>query len=280
MKNVLIFDISNLLMRSLFAQTPSPTETKFDIFKLTFLNSFMKTIKDLKPDKVIAVEDAPDPWRKGISSLYKATRQAKREQSAVNFDAFFPVASEFINSLKTAFKNIQFIKVPHAEADDCIATIVKHHPEWEITTVSSDKDFIQLMQYPNFKLWDGIKHQYIESVNPEQELLLKIMVGDKSDNIPSVKRGVGPKKALKIINENLDEWLKEENLTERFQENMQLISFKCIPIEIEQAILTEFNNYEYQEYDEKAYFKWIQLSGLAELMLNFSEHSNIIRGLH
>lgn len=276
--NVLIFDISNLMMRSLFAQMPSPTETKFDIFKLTFLNSFIKTIKDNKPDRVICVEDS-ESWRKEIFPMYKANRASKREQSVVNFDIFFPVATEFLNNLQTAFKNIPFIKVPRAEADDIIAILVKHNPEWKITNVSSDKDFIQLFKYPNYSQFDAVKRQYIESLDPKQELLLKIVLGDKGDNIPSLKRGIGPVKALKIINENLEDWLEKENLQERYIENTKLISFDAIPSDIENAILNEMNNYIYEPLDEKYYFKFIQKSGLAELMLSFSEHIETLKGL-
>ena len=99
---VLIFDISNLMMRCLFAQKVDPTEKRFDLFKLTFLGSFTKALKQHTPDRVIWVEDS-DSWRKELCPDYKANRAAKREQSVVNFDVFFPVATEFFENLHKCF---------------------------------------------------------------------------------------------------------------------------------------------------------------------------------
>lgn len=276
---ILIFDTSNLMMRSLFASNPSPIEKTFDMFKLTFLASLMKTIKENEPDRVIMVQDS-ESWRKDIYPDYKATRAAKREASVVNFTVFFPVAEEFLKQLEQCFKNIQFIRIPKAEADDIIATLVKNLSNDNIINVSSDKDFYQLFKYKNYSQYDGIKHQFIQVLNPENELLLKIILGDKGDNIPSLKRGVGPKKAQAIIDEDLDLWLTTEGLHERFNENNQLISFECIPNDLTLAIMKSVNTFERGQFDAKQYFKFINKSGLAELMDKLTEYSEIIKGLH
>lgn len=275
---VLIFDISNLMMRCLFAQIPSPTETKFREFKMTFLSSFMKVIKDNNPDKVIVVEDS-ESWRKEIYPDYKANRAAKRETSVVNFDVFFPVFADFLEKLQKCFGNIQFMKIPRSEADDIIAVIVKNKPEWEIINVSGDKDFYQLYQFRNYRQFDGVKHEFIECFNPEQELLVKIIRGDKGDNIPGLKRGVGPVKALNIINENLDKWIDEQCLRDRYELNTKLISFKCIPKDIELAIMENLNNFVPGKFDGKQYFKFVQMEGLPGLMTTLAEYSEIIKKL-
>lgn len=275
---VLIFDISNLMMRCLFAQKVDPAEKRFDLFKLTFLGSFTKALKQHTPDRVIWVEDS-ESWRKELCSDYKANRAAKREQSVVNFDVFFPVATEFFESLHKCFKNIPFIRVPKAEADDCIATIVKNKPEWNIINISSDKDFYQLFKYPNYAQYDAVKHEFVQCLNPEQALLVKIITGDKSDNIAGLKRGIGPAKALKIINEDLDKWIADEKLQEKYELNTKLISFNCIPKEIELDIMKALDSFEYQEFDTKAYFKFVQMNGLVELMDTIQEFTNLVKGL-
>ena len=275
---VLIFDISNLMMRCLFAQKVDPTEKRFDLFKLTFLGSFTKALKQHTPDRVIWVEDS-ESWRKELCPEYKANRAAKREQSVVNFDVFFPVATEFFETLHKCFRNIPFIRVPRAEADDCIATIVKNKPEWDIINISSDKDFYQLFKYANYSQYDAVKHEFVQCLNPEHALLLKIITGDKSDNIAGLKRGIGPVKALKIINEDVYKWVEEENLKEKYELNTKLISFNCIPKEIELDIMKALDSFEYQEFDTKAYFKFVQMNGLVELMDNMTEFTNLIKGL-
>ena len=275
---VLIFDISNLMMRCLFAQIPSPTETKFKEFKMTFLSSFMKVIKDNAPDKVIAVEDS-ESWRKEIYPDYKANRAAKRDSSVIDFDVFFPVFTEFLEKLQKCFGNIQFMKVPRAEADDIIAVLVKNKPEWDIINVSSDKDFYQLFAYRNYRQFDGVKHEFIECINPEQELLVKIILGDKGDNVPGLKRGVGPVKAMALVNENLDKWLDEQCLRERYELNTKLISFKCIPKDIEISIMNCLNEFVPGKFLGKEYFKFIQLEGLPGLISTYSEYSEAIKKL-
>lgn len=275
---VLIFDISNLMMRCLFAQMPSPTEKKFSMFKQTFLTSFMKTIKDNTPDKVIAVMDS-ESWRKEIYPGYKASRSAKREKSVVDFDVFFPVAAKFLDDLASAFKNIQFIKLPRCEADDIIAVITKNKPEWNIINVSSDKDFYQLFQYANYKQYNGMDHTFIECLDPKQELLMKIIRGDSGDDIPSIKKGLRTKKILAAINENLDEWLEKENLKEKFDLNTKLISFSCIPKELELDIMNQVDNFIPGKYDGRRYFNIVQIEGLPELMPLVAEHSELIKHL-
>ena len=266
-------------MRCLFSQMPGPEEEDFSVFKLTFLASFMKLIKTLEPDRVICLQDS-ESWRKKVYPEYKATRAAKREQSVVNFDVFFPVLEKFLNAISDSFKNIPFVKIQNTEADDIIATIVKTHPEWDIINVSSDKDFYQLFRYSNYKQYDGMKHTFIEGLDPEKELMIKIITGDTSDNIPGLKRGVGPKRALKIIEEDLNKWIEDEKLTEAYQRNMKLISFNCIPKEIENSIIAVINNLTYGEPDTKKYFKFIQMSGLAELMNTFTDYVNLIKKVH
>ena len=276
---VVLIDVSNLTMRCLFSQMPGPEEQEFSIFKLTFMASFMKLLKTLEPERVICLQDS-ESWRKQVYPEYKANRAAKREQSVVNFDVFFPVLEKFINDIADSFKNIPFVKIPYAEADDCIATIVKNHPDWDIINVSSDRDFYQLFKYPNYRQWDAMKHTFIEGLDPDVELMVKILTGDSSDNIPGLKRGIGPKRALKIINEDVNQWIENEKLQPEYERNMKLISFDCIPKEIELAINDVINNLTYGEPDTKKYFKFIQMSGLAELMNTFTDYVNLVKKVH
>lgn len=275
---ILLFDTSNLMMRSLYANKPSPAETKFDMFKLTFLASMIKEIKEHNPDRVIMVQDS-ESWRKEIYPAYKANRAAKREADPINFEAFYAEAEKFLTTLQNCFGNVQFLRVPRAEADDIIATIVKNKPDWQITNISSDKDFYQLFKYENYHQWDGIKRQFIQVVNPAQELQLKIILGDKGDNIPSLKRGVGPVKALKILNEDLDAWLTTESLNDRYNENTQLISFDAIPISLANDIMKVVNEWVPGQFDGRKYFNYVSNSGLAELMDRLTDYSQTIKGL-
>jgi 5'-3' exonuclease len=225
---ILTLDISNMIMRCLFAQTPGPEEKEFMLFKATFFSSFFKAISEINPNRVFCCIDGSS-WRKDIFEGYKASRAAKRSASIVNFDAFFAVWSDLLERLKVAFEgtNIYFVDVPKTEADDQISVIVKSHPEWECYNISSDRDFMQLFVCANYHQYDAIKKQYLSTLNPETDLLVKIITGDKSDDIPGIKKGVGIKTAEKIVNSGeLDKWLEENQLTEKFMLNSKLISFE------------------------------------------------------
>lgn len=276
---VMLFDTSNLMMRSLYANKPSPTENKFDLVKLTFIGSMIKEIKSHQPDKVIMVEDS-ESWRKEIYPAYKATREAKRAADAINFTAFYSEMNKFFEKLSICCKNIQFLKVPKAEADDCIAVIVKNKPDWNIINVSSDKDFYQLFKYSNYSQWDGVNKKFIEVLDPEQALQVKIITGDKGDNIPALKYRVGVATAIKILNEDLDAWLKKEQLDERYKQNTQLISFDAIPNEIELSIINTVNDFKVEAFDNRKYFNFVSNSGLAELVERFTEYSETLKKLN
>ena len=279
---ILTLDISNMIMRCLFAQTPGPEEKEFMLFKATFFSSFFKAISEINPNRVFCCIDGSS-WRKDIFEGYKASRAAKRSASIVNFDAFFAVWSDLLERLKVAFEgtNIYFVDVPKTEADDQISVIVKSHPEWECYNVSSDRDFMQLFVCANYHQYDAIKKQYLSTLNPETDLLVKIITGDKSDDIPGIKKGVGIKTAEKIVNSGeLDKWLEENQLTEKFMLNSKLISFENIPTEYTEAIKRVVNSFEYvPEPRAKKFNEFAMNSGISLLMVNLIEYTNIIKNI-
>lgn len=278
---VLLIDLSNMIMRCLFSQMPSPTEKKFDMFKAVFFSSFFKTIAEHSPNMVICCIDGSS-WRKDIYSGYKGDRQAKRDQSIVDFDAFFDVWGKLLSKMKEVFAetNIKFLEVEKTEADDQIATIVKYHPEWEITNVSTDRDFYQLFRYPHYHQWNPIKGEFMSTLNPENDLLIKIICGDKSDSIKGIKKGVGEKTALKIINNDLQAWLDENQLNEAFQLNTQLVSFESIPTIYVDTINEKVKQFTLLEQPSaKAFSNFAYNCGINMVSLNCNEYIEILKSI-
>lgn len=80
------------------------------------------------------------------------------------------------------------IRLPRLEADDIIAVMTKMYSElgYQVFVVSGDKDFIQLMQYPNVEVIDAAGKPRVIA-DPKRYLHRKILKGDPSDNIRSVK---------------------------------------------------------------------------------------------
>jgi len=277
MKKVMLFDMSNLMMRCLFAFKYGPLEKDFGLTRNTFLKSFIKTIADNSPDKVICCLDNSS-WRKEMFETYKENRKAFREKSIIDFDAFFSVSNRIINGLRECMPNIQFLDVPRCEADDLIAVITKHYQtQYNIINISTDHDFYQLFKYPNYKQYDGMMHSFVEVLNPEQELLLKIILGDKGDSVPKLKAGVGVKTAHNIIEKGLDEWLDKEGLRERFEENTKLISFDCIPTDLVNNIITEVDNFQPGKFDSIGFQNFIINEGLPEIFERINDYKNILK---
>lgn len=278
MKKVMLFDMSNLMMRCLFAFKIKPHEKEFAECRNTFLKSFLKTIADNSPDKVICCMDNSS-WRKEMFETYKENRKAFRAKSIVDFDEFFKVSNRFLAGLKNALPNVQFLDIPRCEADDLIAVITKHYQtQYNVINISTDHDFYQLFKYPNYKQYDGMKHGYVEVLNPEQELLLKIILGDKGDNVPKLKAGVGIKTAHNIVeNGKLEEWLDKEGLRERFEENTKLISFDCIPSDLVATIKETVDNFVPGKYDGKLFTNFVINEGLPEIFERANEYNDMLK---
>ena len=243
--------------------------------KFGILYSIRKLIRNFNPDRVIYCKESYDGnWRKSIYPEYKANRAAARESSVVDMGKFFEVNNNFVLGLERCMKQAQFLTVPHLEADDLIALTVMTQPNWDITLVSTDKDFYQLHSFKNFHQWDPIKEEYIQIINPEAALLEKVVRGDRSDNIPSLKRGVGTKTFAKIYQEGLNDWIVENNLQESFDRNQKLISFRCIPEEFKSQVKNTLEDFEKQPFDSREFFNFIINEGIGAFMAQATEFIN------
>ena len=127
---------------------------------------------------------------------------------------------------------------PKLEADDCIAIATKHLiniiPDVKITIITADHDYLQLIndQTDIFTLkFKPLRTNKNSTGDAECDLFCKIILGDKSDNIPRVFNKCGKKTALKLWNDknSLREKLEKENAMDRFERNKKLIDFKEIP---------------------------------------------------
>lgn len=173
----------------------------------------IKLIDRFKPNSVIIA------WDKGRSQPrmemypeYKAQRaKNKKPEDAEAIPKNIGIAQSIFKNLP-----VKQIIVDGVEADDILGYMV-HRLKGKKIIVSNDQDFLQLIQpkvyqfLPNNNKLIGTKNveKFLE-VPVEKYLLWKAMVGDSSDNIKGVK-GVGPKTATKIINDDngiiKKEWL-------------------------------------------------------------------------
>lgn len=157
-------------------------------------------------DKIIVCSDSGgSTYRKEIYPEYKAGRPRTPESKI-----FIDNVREAEDSLS---KDIPLLRYRGIEADDLFTCLVAKFTDYNFTILSTDRDLEQLVSdrvdifsYINnkHKTNDNFKDEtgyYVESVVP-----LKVLCGDKSDNIPGIS-GVGVKRALTLLDKyGLDIW--------------------------------------------------------------------------
>ncbi len=281
-KNILFFDFHNLLYRNVHvANFHVPEDTEFEYWKYLMVNSLLTTIKKFKPDEVICAIDAKPSWRKSIYSDYKSRRRMARKKSTVDFDAFFLVANKFMEDIKKSFTNIYFLEIEKAEADDIIAILSKEFiRDSDVIIISSDRDYMQLLKNPNTKLYDPIKKAFVKCINPKKELDLKVITGDKSDDIPAIKPKCGPKTAQKILDAGIEKELTDNNIRENYKRNKILIDFDFIPKDIIESIKEGYNNYDHKTYIGNKIWQFMIDNNIRRFVDDLGYYSTSLRNLN
>jgi 5'-3' exonuclease len=193
-----------------------------------------------KARHVAVAMDSQPYWRTSIYPHYKANRTLFCDP-----EVFYCLKKEIEDGMKSIMPNFIWVKIPKAEGDDIIAALANLECYDEIVVFGSDSDFGQLDALPKVRRFNPVKKQFIERLgDPGKELLIKIICGDSGDNIPGVKKGTGPKRALKMINEGkLDDWLDSNpEYRKAFTLNSRLIDFSYIPADLKSAAMSEFQS--------------------------------------
>jgi 5'-3' exonuclease len=281
--NVLMVDAHNLAYRTLFSaifSNPEDNNSGFCFWKHLFLNSLFNSIEHFKPSKVIMAFDSKPSWRYNVYSEYKAQRKAARDKTVVDFEKFFPIFNEYISKIKEIFSTVYILEIPNAEGDDIIATLCKEtFKNDQVIIISSDGDMNQLLT-GNIKQFDPMKKKMVECINPHKELELKVLTGDKGDNIPPVKKKVGIVTAEKILNNGLDNFLNEsEENKANFIRNKTLIDLNYIPKEIQQNIINTYNQYQIAPMESKKILNFFVSNKLMKLMQHWEIFSSNIKSL-
>ncbi len=244
--NIVFVDYSNLSIRNGFAVTSQdPYDNKvWNKWTKKTATDLVKQVDKFNADRLIVCVDSKNCWRKDYYPEYKANRIAFRKKAIIDIDNLMVHARDFINKFASIFTNVVVIQVDRCESDDIIAILTKHHrAASNIIILSSDKDFNQLLIYDNVSQFDILAKKYVNLINPEFHIEMKIITGDINDNIPAIKKGAGKKFAETIINTDVDILdSSDENLVKNFKRNRILIDFKCIPSDIEKSIISNYKS--------------------------------------
>ena len=168
-----------------------------------FMNIYLKTIKEVKPDGVVAAFDVHAPtFRHKEDDTYKANRKGMPEE----LRAQMPVVKEILTLLGT-----KVLEIEGYEADDILGSVshLLSQSGEECVILTGDRDSLQLVN-DNVTVYlaktketiiytpDKIKEDY--GLDPIQLIDVKALQGDSSDNIKGVA-GIGEKTALSLIRE-------------------------------------------------------------------------------
>lgn len=182
-------------------------------------------------------------WRFKYYAQYKKSRDEKL--TTFNGDIFKYCYNTLMPRLEAKL-GVQSCEHPCSEADDIIAVFARSiyatSPTTRIVIVTNDNDYLQLINESTTLV--NMKNVDLKSrltTEPLKYLEIKIIMGDKSDNIPSVFSKCGEKKAHQLcedadaLNERLS---KSEETKARYNLNRLLIDMRCIPDDIQDEIRT------------------------------------------
>lgn len=186
------------------------------------------------PDRTVFCFDGLNNWRKQYYAEYKSTR--------VHTDALRALFAACVHRIRDEFcaradaPSVLALEHAELEADDIVHFLTRRlipktadsAEAARITIVASDHDYIPLLELPGVSIVD-LKQKPVQcprSIPLAHFLLVKILAGDKSDNIPPIFPGCGPKTALRLAvdPERLRRKLEESEAWRRnYERNAMLI---------------------------------------------------------
>ena len=221
-------------------------------FRKTFVDHVQNLRKNLGISKnanptIIVGRDCKreNIWRNELFPNYKATRANGKEDGFMG-GPFFKMVYQDNLFIEGGAKAL--LSHPTLEADDCIALSVKHvlnkYPCCDVYIITSDKDYLQLAE-PRVHIYNlgfkKITDQKSSTGSAECDLFCKIVMGDISDNIPSVFPKCGPKTALKYYEDQASFQKRldsDDKFIAQYNTNKKIVDFNEIPVLLKNELFT------------------------------------------
>ena len=238
MSPILILDGSFFCFHCYFsANKKNPHSLTMQDFAHVFFDKLQVLLNAFQPKPILCVgRDCvkKDNWRLELYKEYKARRKHIPQIGPILHHVYKDKWFEQAGASKILYH-------PHLEADDCIALYAKSQSQREnkIIIVSSDRDFMQLSS-ANIRIMDLSFRIKNNNTDPQKALQLKILMGDKSDNIPSVFPKCGIKTAQRCLEDPSYFTQKMENhkpYYDQYHLNTRLINFHYIPDQYKQEFI-------------------------------------------
>lgn len=252
MKTYLFIDLSYFIFYLYYAKKKYFEFQKKDTTDLInnqeFLDNFanfdlkLKQIKkNLKlPEDVIIIfaRDCRrvEIWRNDIYPQYKQSRKVNNE-----------VGDFFAYVYNNLIEKYTYLENERCEADDIVGVLTKKlYNDNKIYIITGDHDYLQLLYNDNVQIYTMKMKSLREKSSGDRytDLMMKILTGDSSDNIFAIHTKLGPKTAIKYI-QNKEELIKkceDETINKNLERNKILIDMENIPEEYKKTIIDKFEN--------------------------------------
>jgi len=208
-----------------------------DAFKRHFVKDIAKWKKQWKVasnSNIVFCSDCPrcEIWRNDLFAHYKGTRVPSITFNANIFTIFYTMIREL---------NFNILSGPRLEADDIAYLVTKRllseSFDKNIVIITNDNDYLQMCDMSsNICLHNLLgKNNDLKKRSkgsPQLDLMIKILMGDVSDNIPPVCSKMGPKTAFKVAQMSDEErlaFVASKKCEEQYAKNETLVSFAKIP---------------------------------------------------
>lgn len=254
---MILIDLNQVMISNLMAQLGSRSNNN-DISEDLIRHMVLNTIKSFKNrfgeeyGDIVICCDSRHYWRREIFPNYKWGRKQSRSGDTLDWDLIFSIFNKVRDELKE-YMPWKVMDIYGAEADDIIATLVKHNTSGKVLILSSDKDFIQLQKHEGVKQYAPILKKWVDGVDPLRYVKEHVLKGDRGDGVPNFLSPddtfVNGIRQKPISKKKLDYWIDSdpkgfcnEYQYRNFQRNQRLVDFDYIPKEIEESILSEFDS--------------------------------------
>jgi len=180
-------------------------------------------------------------WR---CELYASYKQSRKHAETFQGGIFQMVYNHFSENLEKL--NVVLLSHDRLEADDIAYVCQKwllDRTDDTITILANDNDYQQVVgERVNVVNKEGKEIKQRGCGCPRKDMMRKVLMGDKSDNIPAVYKGVGPKTADQLLcmsEDDLESFLKRKGAWDTYQLNLKLICWDFIPNEYTQDVVCQ-----------------------------------------
>lgn len=247
---MILMDLGNIIYSTILIGIKTMPDLDEGLIRHMILNTIRSNLMLHKSQygQLVIAADSPNSWRKEWFPYYKANRKVARDASKLDWKTLFKTVNKVTDELAQFFP-YPVVKVDRAEADDCIAHLVRTVPGPKLI-ISADKDFGQLHS-DNVAQYDPIRKRTLRQDDPPMFLKELILRGDRIDGIPNFLSKddilvTKESKQKKMMSDKVAQWLVtpvdqfDEAMLRGWQRNETLIDLTKTPDDIKQAITDRY----------------------------------------